>query len=341
MMTNKPTRLGSLLIAVLLVLMPAQQLFAGVAILNVQPGPGGKPTVRSVTKETVTGDRFETNEKEIQQVLLSDGTSVTLGPGSTMVIETFAYDPQTQSGQLSVRLERGQFRIVGGLLNNTGNIEVQTPSGKLDLDNASVFVEVQPNGTTRASLLYGKRLKMTTNGKSETVERPAFEVVSTNANQPPKSPSHQDPKMVAADALALNSQSLLDEQGGGGVGDPGGQGSLVLASLSATGNETPFTSGPLTPTGEPPPPPPPPGPPFVRPGPITGALNPSIGFGPGIEVGAPNIADSQPSQADGDTRVLAQVNGVDQNGQRTEDTREKGGRQIDCLIQETPLHRSC
>ena len=168
MMINKPTRLGSLLIAVLLVLMPAQPLLASVAILNVQPGPGGKPIVRSVTKETVTGDRFETNEKEIQQVLLSDGTSLTLGPGSTMVIESFTYDPQTQSGQLSVRLERGQFRIVGGLLNNTGNIAVQTPSGKLDLDNASVFVEVQSNGVTRASLLHGKSLKMTTNGKSET-----------------------------------------------------------------------------------------------------------------------------------------------------------------------------
>ena len=308
MMINKPTRLGSLLIAVLLVLMPAQPLLASVAILNVQPGPGGKPIVRSVTKETVTGDRFETSEKEIQQVLLSDGTSLTLGPGSTMVIESFTYDPQTQSGQLSIRLERGQFRIVGGLLNNTGNIAVQTPSGKLDLDNASVFVEVQANGVTRASLLHGKSLKMTTNGKSETVERPAFEVVSTDANQPPKSPSHQDPKMAAADALALNSQSLLDEQGGGGVGDPGGQGTLVLASLSATGNETPFTSGSLTTTTDtalvkhhPPPPPPPavlrpppaasstttssfrrpPVPPFTRPGPISVGLNPSGGFGPG------------------------------------------------------------
>ena len=255
MMINKPTRLGSILVAVLLVLMPAQPLLASVAILNVQPGPGGKPIVRSITKETVSGDRFETHEKEIQQVLLSDGTSLTLGPGSALVIESFTYDPQTQSGQLNVRLERGQFRVVGGLLNNTGNIAVQTPSGKLDLDNASAFVEVQSNGATRASLLHGKSLKMTTNGKSETVERPAFEVVSAGANQPIKSPSHQDPKMVAADALALNSQSLLGEQGGGGVGDPGGQGTAVLASLSATGSETPFVSGQPTtaaPPSEPP-----------------------------------------------------------------------------------------
>ena len=231
MMINKPTRLGSILVAVLLVLMPAQPLLASVAILNVQPGPGGKPIVRSITKETVSGDRFETHEKEIQQVLLSDGTSLTLGPGSALVIESFTYDPQTQSGQLNVRLERGQFRVVGGLLNNTGNIAIQTPSGKLDLDNASAFVEVQSNGATRASLLHGKSLKMTTNGKSETVERPAFEVVSAGANQPIKSPSHQDPKMVAADALALNSQSLLGEQGGGGVGDPGrtGDGGARLA----------------------------------------------------------------------------------------------------------------
>src|SRR5262245_20686519 len=251
MMINKPTPLRSILVAVLLVLMPAQPLLASVTILNVQPGPGGKPIVRSVTKETATGDRFQTNEKEIQQVLLNDGTSLTLGPGSTMLIESFTYDPQTQSGQLSVRLERGQFRVVGGLLNNTGNIAVQTPSGKLDLDNAAVFVDGQSNGVTRASLLDGKRLKVTNNGKAEAIDRPAFEVVSEGGNQPLKSPSHQDPKIVAADALALNSQSLLDEQGGGGVGDPGGQGSLVLASLSATGNETPFTSGPLTTTAPP------------------------------------------------------------------------------------------
>src|SRR5262245_38785035 len=243
MMINKPTPLRSILVAVLLVLMPAQPLLASVTILNVQPGPGGKPIVRSVTKETATGDRFQTNEKEIQQVLLNDGTSLTLGPGSTMLIESFTYDPKTQSGQLNVRLERGQFRVVGGLLNNTGNIGVQTPGGKLDLDNASAFVEVQSNGATRASLLHGKSLKMTTDGKSETVERPAFEVASAGANQPIKTPSHQDPRMVAADALALNSQSLLGGQGGGGVGDPGGQGTAVLASLSATGSETPFVSG--------------------------------------------------------------------------------------------------
>jgi hypothetical protein len=350
MMINKPTRLGSILVAVLLMLMPAQPLLASVAILNVQPGPGGKPTVRSVTKETVTGDRFETNEKEIQQVLLSDGTSLTLGPGSALVIESFTYDPQTQSGQLNVRLERGQFRVVGGLLNNTGNIAIQTPSGKLDLDNASAFVEVQSNGATRASLLHGKSLKMTTNGKSETVERPAFEVVSAGANQPIKTPSHQDPKMVAADALALNSQSLLDEQGGGGVGDPGGQGTAVLASLSATGSETPFTSGPLTPTGNtgtetpspppstplgppseipsaPPSTPPPPEPPFTRPGLIDVALNPSTGFGPGNLLRAVSPTGEEPSQANNDQHLLAQVREnatVNPDGTFSEPTREKG-----------------
>jgi hypothetical protein len=321
MMVNKPTRLGSILIVVLLVLMPVQQLSASVAILNVQSGPGGKPTTRSVTKETVTGDRFETNEKEIQQVLLSDGTSLTVGPRSAMVIETFTYDPQTQSGQLNVRLERGQFRIVGGLLNNTGNIVVQTPSGKLDLDNASVFVEVQENGSTRASLLYGKSLKMTTNGKSEAVERPAFEVVSTDANQPPKSPSHQDPKTVAADALALNSQLLLGEEGGGGVGDPGGQGTAVLASLSATGNETPFGTPQL------PPPPPPPEPPFTRPGLITAALNPSTGFGPGGPISPANITGEEPSQANGDQHILAQAREnarFDKDNNFIEPIREKG-----------------
>jgi hypothetical protein len=132
MMINKPPSLGSILVAVLLVLMPAQPLLASVAVLNVQPGAGGKPTARSVIKDTVIGERFEAGQKEILEVLLSDGTSLTLGPGAAMVIESFTYDAQTQSGQLSVRLERGQFRVVGGLLNNTGNIAVQTPSGKLD-----------------------------------------------------------------------------------------------------------------------------------------------------------------------------------------------------------------
>lgn len=332
MMLNKPTFLVSTLAAILLVLTPVQPLLASVAILNVQPGPGGKPSVRSVTKETVTGDRFETHEKEIQQVLLSDGTSLTLGPGSTLIIETFVYDPQTQSGQLSVRLERGQFRIVGGLLNNTGNILVQTPSGKLDLDNAAVFVEVQANGTTRASLLHGKSFKMTTNGKSETVERPAFEVVATDANQSPKSPSNQDPKTVAADALALNSQSLFDEQGAGGVGDPGGSGTLVLSSLSAIGNETPFTNNPTTTTSPPPepppPPPPPPEPPFTRPGLIPIALNPSTGFGPGSLLGAVSPPGEEPSQANDDRHLLAQVREnatVDSDGSNfKEPTREKG-----------------
>ena len=343
MIMNKlTTRLGSVLVAVLLVLLPAQLLLASV-ILNVQPGPGGKPTARSFIKDTVIGERLEAGPNEILEVLLSDGTSLTLGPGSALVVESFTYDPKSQSGQLSVRLEQGRFRVVGGLLNNTGNIAVQTPSGNLDLDNAAVFVEVRADGTTRASLLHGKSLKMTTNGKSETVERPAFEVVSAGANQPLKSPSRQDPKMVTADVLALNSQSLLGQEGGGGVGDPGGQGTLVLTSLSATGSETPFSSGSVSPAGNPgtgetpptsppptspppesppptsPPPtsPPPTSPPPIspptslpsvpRPDPIDVALNPSGGFGPGAAIEPPNTSTEGVSQSNNDRRSLAQA----------------------------------
>jgi hypothetical protein len=331
MMINRPASLGSVLAAVLLVLMPAQQLLASVAILSVAEGER-EPIARSVIKETVIGERFEAKDREILEVLLSDGTSLTLGPGSAMVIESFAYDPQTQSGQLSVRLERGQFRVVGGLLNNRRNIVIQTPTGKLDLDSASVFVEVDANGATRASLLHGKSLKLTTNGQTETVERPAFEVVSTATNQPPKGPSKQTPETAVADAMALNSELLnigpdlqfaataLDETESGSVEDPGTRTTLVLASLNALGTETPVINSPPASGG---------GGGFTRPQPIDTALNPSGGFGPGGAIGAPNISVDQPSQSNDDRRSLPQTreNAVlvdEENRVISEPTRDKG-----------------
>src|SRR2546422_7806468 len=93
--------------------------------------------------------------------------------------------------KMTIRAERGVLRLVGGVLNNTASIVINTPTAVLELNNGAAFIEVGADGRTRASLLFGRELEMTSGGQSKVLVRPGFELVVTNASTPPSGPSRQ------------------------------------------------------------------------------------------------------------------------------------------------------
>ena len=149
---------------------------AGVS-MTVKPGLGEAPKLKMITRGDIQGESFFANPFEVIDLLLTDGTTLTMAAGTSMVVDRYAYDPGTRSGELATTLEQGTLRVIGGTLNNTQPIAVSTPAGLFYLDNAAVVIVVEADGSTRAVLEYGKSLTLITeDGEEIQIVRPGFEV---------------------------------------------------------------------------------------------------------------------------------------------------------------------
>ena len=94
--------------------------------------PGGETTTLNIGKSVVYNERITTSDSGVVQVLLVDGSTFTVGPGSNLVIDKFIYNPKTGTGELAVTFSKGALRFVGGKLSKRDpGVKVKTPAGNL------------------------------------------------------------------------------------------------------------------------------------------------------------------------------------------------------------------
>ena len=136
-----------------------------------------KPDAFSEGKEIQIGNsvfynqRINTSGEGLVQVLLVDGSTFTVGPGSDLVIDKFVYDPSKGKGEVVASFSKGVMRFVGGKISkNEGGVTVNTPSGALAI-RGGMF-----QGTTnRFSFLFGVEMKWTgKNGQTNRVYTPGY-----------------------------------------------------------------------------------------------------------------------------------------------------------------------
>jgi hypothetical protein len=98
-------------------------------------------------------------------VLLVDGSTFTVGPGSDLVIDKFVYDPSKGKGEVVASFSKGVMRFVGGKISkNEGGVTINTPSGALAIRGG--MLQGTPN---LFSFLFGVEMKWT--GKNGVVNR--------------------------------------------------------------------------------------------------------------------------------------------------------------------------
>ena len=61
-----------------------------------------------------------------------DNSNLTVGPGSSVRLDKFVYDPNKGSGSVAIEASRGAFRFVTAS-QNKGEVKVKTPSGTLGI----------------------------------------------------------------------------------------------------------------------------------------------------------------------------------------------------------------
>lgn len=139
--------------------------------------PGEK--LLTVTGRVSEPEKITTGAGGIAHILLSDQTSLTIGPHSDVTLEEFAYSPG-QIGTLELTLQRGLLRVVGGRLARQADIAIRTPLAVVTTRTGVALIDAgaDDSGQPRldVTLLHGDAVTITqADGLSRTIGRPGFQ----------------------------------------------------------------------------------------------------------------------------------------------------------------------
>ena len=169
----------------------------------VQPAARGTPP-ESATRvlipklDVFANERIETGAAGITQILFRDGSNITVGPNSDLVIDRFVFDPETSAGELAATLGRGVLRFVGGQLSKRGAVRVTTPVAVIGVRGGiAVINHDQTDKGTHATFLFGA--EMTVRGVGEAA-------VSTRLTRPGFAVSVSGEGKIGAPALVTPAQ---------------------------------------------------------------------------------------------------------------------------------------
>lgn len=157
------------LVALLLAANPAAAQTAsatpevGVAA-SVVPRVEGTPPGRSLRSiqvgiDVLRNERIATGPAGRAQMLFRDGSALTVGPDSEVVLDEYVYDPAAGTGRMAASLSKGVLRFVGGQISKTGPVTLKTPTATIGI-RGGVFL--YDNG--RITFLFGDSLTVESTG---------------------------------------------------------------------------------------------------------------------------------------------------------------------------------
>jgi hypothetical protein len=99
-------------------------------------------------QEIYLGDRIVTGPAGGLQILLLDGTSFSIGPDTSIVIDEFVYNPETGTGRLAASIARGTLRVISGRLARQEQeaIRVRTPMATIGVRGTMAVFAGGPDG---------------------------------------------------------------------------------------------------------------------------------------------------------------------------------------------------
>jgi hypothetical protein len=145
--------------------------------------PGGVDRVLRVGTDVQANEIISTAANDRAHLVFLDGTTLTIGPSSSMTIDKFVYDPTTQKGELAVNATKGVFRIIGGRISKTSTIAVTTPSATMGIRGGIAVFGVQASATT-SILVFGNSLTVTAGGVTQTITVPGLSVTTPTGGTP-------------------------------------------------------------------------------------------------------------------------------------------------------------
>ena len=244
--------LFALLPALLAAVPAAANVGRTTAVVQQARGTPPRQTTRVLVPklDLFENERIQTDDRGVTQILFRDGTHLTVGPNSDLVIDRFVYDPDTSAGELAAELGRGVLRFVGGQISKRGRAAITTPVAVIGVRGGIAVVEHDEAGGTNAVLLFGSEMTVEGLGpRAETrrVTRPGFSVTVGSDG------AVSNPERLPADRLesVLASLEGSEESDGGAptrpTRDAVSRSEYAAAPASDPGGDVPLD---LAPVGE-------------------------------------------------------------------------------------------
>jgi len=209
--------------AALMLLCSPMMIGAAAAKIGVTSATDGEPLGKPPTEaervlrvgvDVQANEVITTKAGDRAHLMFLDGTSLTVGPDASLVIDKFVYDPNSKTGDLAITASKGVFRLVGGKISKTNAIVVNTPSNTIGIRGGIAMLDVNQT-KTRSIFIFGFSMTIGANGRIETITRPGTEVTTSFGSLPGK------PSILTRGQLtALLSQFEGSKKGG----TPGGSG---------------------------------------------------------------------------------------------------------------------
>ncbi len=136
-------------------------VFASVAVTPVHAQEARSGTFKTVqgvvtvgqgdyTRQVAPGgavmqaEQVQTDAAAAAVLMLRDGTTIAIGPNTTVDLTRFQFDGTTQQGHLAIRVLQGTIRLVTGLLGKVQpeNVKVTTPASTVSVRGTDFIVEV-------------------------------------------------------------------------------------------------------------------------------------------------------------------------------------------------------
>jgi hypothetical protein len=111
---------------------------------NVQILREGRSIPAPVGTDVMAGDTLRTVGDSSTGVMLKDDTRVALGPNSQLVLDRFAFNANTNEGDMLVSILKGTLRMVSGLLvkANPEQVRLKTPTATIGVRGTDFIVDV-------------------------------------------------------------------------------------------------------------------------------------------------------------------------------------------------------
>lgn len=116
--------------------------------------PGGEERELLFNNDVFAEERVSTDDSATTALQFLDDTRLKVGSNSTLVLDRFVYDPDTQTGELAITFGKGIFRFVTGEINKDG-IVLKTPTASMTVRGTDVIIEVMADDTSLISVVDG------------------------------------------------------------------------------------------------------------------------------------------------------------------------------------------
>ncbi|MEQ9639417.1 MAG: FecR domain-containing protein [Alphaproteobacteria bacterium] len=143
----------------------------------VLPNARGTPPdqdsrILQVGNDMYADERVQTVDNGKVHLLFLDGSAMSIGPNSDIVLDEFVYDPDTKTGNLSFAATKGVFRFVGGRISKSSPVLIKTPNATIGIRGGVALVTI--GAVITATLIYGDELTVQVGNITRSLTTPGF-----------------------------------------------------------------------------------------------------------------------------------------------------------------------